>query len=166
MSLTALSPDPRGSLADYDRTLGQLALLAATTESFGRHRLDHAISILHGAMMSGQFRLYADPRGRPAAALIWARLDAEMTEEYLENGRLPNLAAWTSGPDLWLLSIIAEGPALKPVLRDIRGPLFAGDARVHVLRPSPGGERRVVAFTREGVRLLRKLPPARDATPA
>lgn len=162
MALSIRSADPRTNPDDYDRALGQLALLAATTRSFGRHRLDHAVSILHGALMSGQFRLYLDTAGRPAAALIWATLNEAMAEEYLKTGRLPNEAAWTSGPDLWLLSIIAEGPALKPVLRDAFGSLFRRDKRAFVLRASRSGGRRVVEFTHDGARVVRRLPPAEE----
>lgn len=150
--------DPRTDPDAYDRNLGRLALLAATTRSFSRHRLDHVISILHGALMSGQFSLYLDEAGRPAAALIWALLDEEMAETYLDTGRLPNVAAWSSGPDLWLLSVIAPGEALKPVLKHAFGELFKSHDRAFVLRPSPGGERRVVEFTRKGARVVRKLP--------
>ncbi len=150
--------DPRTDPDAYDRNLGRLALLAATTPTFSRHRLDHVISILHGALMSRQFSIYLDEAGRPAGALIWALLDEEMAETYLDTGRLPNAAAWTSGPDLWLLSVIAPGEALKPVLKDAFGALFKGHDRAFVLRPSPGGERRVVEFTRKGVRVVRRLP--------
>ncbi len=161
--LTHLDANPRENPADYDRDLGKLALLAATTSSFGGYRLDQAISILHAALVTGQYRLYVDENERPSAALIWAFLDEEMTEEYLVKGRLPNVAAWTSGPDLWLLSIIAKGGHVRQLVKDIEGELFAGHDPIHVLRPSRHGDRRVVAFGRDGkVRILRKLPPIRE----
>lgn len=161
--LIHIDANPRENPADYDRDLGKLALLAATSSSFGAYRLDQAISILHAALMTGQYRLYVDAKGRPSAALIWAFLDKGMAEEYLSKGRLPNVAAWTSGPDLWLLNIIAPGGHLRQVIKDIEGELFAGHDLIHVLRPSRHGDRRVVAFGRDGkVRILRKLPPIRE----
>ncbi len=161
--LTYLEANPRENPAEYDRDLGRLALLAATASSFGAYRLDQAISILHAALMTGQYRLYVDANERPSAALIWAFLNDEMTEEYLEKGRLPNIAAWTSGPDLWLLSIIAQGGHYRQVVDDIRGDLFADHDTAYVLRPSRHGDRRVVAFGQDGkVRILRKLPPIRE----
>ncbi|KUF11978.1 toxin-activating lysine-acyltransferase [Pseudoponticoccus marisrubri] len=162
MNLTAETSDPRRDPDAYDRNLGRLALLGATTATFGRHRLDHAVSILHGALMTGQFRIYLDEAGRPAGALIWAMLSEEMAETYLETGRLPDVAAWTSGPDLWLLSIIAQGPVVKQVVQDAFGPLFRAHERAFVLRPSKRGDRRVVAFTRDGVKVVRRLPPVRE----
>lgn len=162
--LTYLPANPRENLAEYDRDLGRLSLLAATTPTLGCYRLDHAISILHAALMTGQYRLYLDANERPAAALIWAFLDDSMAEEYLKMGRLPNIPAWTSGPDLWLLHIIAGGGAVRQVVRDISGDLFADQNRIHVLRPSRHGDRRVVAFNRGGkVEILRKLPPVAES---
>ncbi len=57
MALITHATDLMANPDDYDRTLGQLGLLAATTRFFGRDQLDHAVSILHGALMSGQCRV-------------------------------------------------------------------------------------------------------------
>ncbi|MDV4146544.1 MULTISPECIES: toxin-activating lysine-acyltransferase [Shimia] len=161
--LTYLNANPKENPADYDRDLGRLALLAATTPSFGAYRLDQAISILHAALMTGQYRIYLDQNERPSAALIWAFLNDEMTEEYLSRGRLPNVAAWTSGKDLWLLSMIANGGHYRQVVDDIKGDLFKDHDPIHVLRPSRHGDRRVVAFGHDGkVRVLRRLPSIRE----
>ena len=155
-----LDANPSQNPLEYDRDLGRLALLAATTPVFAGYRLDHAISILHGALITGNYRLYLDENERPAATLIWAFLNKDMTEEYLEMGRLPNVAAWNSGPDVWLLHIIAGGGAVRQVVRDIKEDIFPEHDRFHVLRPSRHGDRRVVAFNRTGkVEILRKLPP-------
>lgn len=162
MELRAVSADPSTDPDNYDRLLGQLALLGATTPTFGCHRLDHAVSTLHGALMSGQFRVYVTPAGRPAAALIWAMLNDKTAEAYLATGRLPDVAAWTSGDDLWLLSVIADPPSLKHVLRDAFGTLFKNHARAFVLRPGRHGTRRVVEFTRKGARVVRRLPGVDD----
>lgn len=153
-----LDVKPWENPGDYDRCMGMFALLGATSP-FGELKVKLAVPILHGALMSGNFRIYVGETGRPSAGVIWAYLDDEMTEFYLRDGYLPNTGAWNSGTDLWFLHVIAQGGLIKDLLRDtMTGDLFAGHDKAFMLRVGAGGKRRVVEFTRKSAKVARVLP--------
>lgn len=135
-----------------------MALLGATS-AFGQLPLTRAVGALHGALKSGNFRIYLGSNNRPSAALVWAYLSDEATEDYLNKGYLADLKAWNSGDSLWFLPVIAEGGKIKDIIDDaINSPTFASYERGHMLRVGPTGRRRIVSFTRKGVELVRTLP--------
>lgn len=138
--------------------LGKLALLVGTTEAFSQVQMEAGLSLINGALRNRTYALYQDDKGKPTAALIWAFLDEPNTDHYIRYGILPNIAAWRSGKDAWLLNVIAERGTIRAVVNDLKTNIFKDHKEVFVLRPSPDGTRRIVRFTHTGTEVVRTLP--------
>lgn len=155
--LKAVNLRPAEHAADYDTCMGMLALLGATT-SFGSLPLTRAVGVLHCALKTGNFRIYLGSNNRPSAAVVWAYLSDEVSETYVKNGYLVDIADWTSGKQLWFPHVIAEGGKAKFIIEDmVSDPMFRDFDCGYMLRASANGKRRVVAVTRTGVKLVRTL---------
>ena len=156
--LERMALSPASNTADYDRGLGMLTLLGATS-SFGTFSLSYAVAMLHGALKSENFRIYLGSNGRPSAAVIWAYLSEEAAKAYQEKAMIGNLADWNSGDQLWFLHVIAEGGKARAIIEDcVNDPLFKDYDCGYMLRASPSGRRRVVKVTRRGIKLVQSLP--------
>ena len=156
--LKTVDLQPATVRADYDTCMGMLALLGATS-SFGQLPLSRAVGVLHCALKSGNFRIYLGRNDRPSAAVLWAYLSEQVVEDYIRKGFLADAAAWNSGDQLWFPHVIAQGGQAKHIIKDlVNDPMFGGFDRGYMLRVNKTGERRVVAFTRTGVKLVRVLP--------
>lgn len=161
MQLKHKSIDANSNVETFFAQMGKFALLIGTTDAFSRIQMDMAMSLIHGALSNNTYALYEDDEGKPVAGLIWAFLDEETTEFYLEYGVMPNLDAWHSGKDLWFMNIVAEGGALKVLLKDLKVTVFKDHKEAFMLRAGPGGKRRIVRLTHSGMRVVRTLPPAK-----
>ena len=148
---------PAKNQADYDRCMGMLSLLGAAS-GFGEASLTRAVAIFHCALKTENFRIYLGSNDRPSAAVTWAFMNEAAVERYLQRGFLADIADWTSGEQLWFPHIIAEGNKARPIIADlVQDPLFEGFDRGRMLRGSQNGPRRIVAFSRRGVKLERTL---------
>ncbi|MEW9919601.1 toxin-activating lysine-acyltransferase [Marimonas sp. MJW-29] len=102
--------------------------------------------------------LYVDAKGKPTAGLIWAHLNEENKEFYCKYGLLPNVEAWRSGDQLWLLNVVANGGLIKAVFKDTMETLFKNEKEAFMIRPSPSGKRRIVRITHGGAEVVGVLP--------
>ena len=159
MQLKHKSVDANSSVETFFAQMGKFALLIGTTDAFSRIQMDMAMSLIHGALSNNTYALYEDDEGKPVAGLIWAYLDEETTEFYLEYGVMPGLDAWRSGEDLWFMNVIAEGGVLRMLFNDLKKTVFKDGKEAFMLRAGPGGRRRVVRLTHSGMRVVRTLPP-------
>ena len=163
MELQQLTVDVSVDTEAFFTQLGKFALLIGTTPQFCKVQMDLGLAMVHGALRNKSYCLYVDRAGKPVAGLIWAYLNEDMKDHYLSHGVLPNLAAWRSGRQLWLLNVVARGGLLKPIFKDTMATLFKNEQEAFMLRPSPNGQRRVVRITRRGTEIVQTLPAPNTA---
>lgn len=163
MELEQQTVDVRSDPEAFFAQLGKFSLLIATTPQFCKVQMDIGLSLVHAALMNNSCCLYVDGDSKPVAGLIWAYLDEVHRDHYLEHGILPNLAAWRSGQELWLLNVVAQGGLLKPIFKDTMATVFKEETEAFMLRPSPKGKRRIVRITRQGTQVIRTLAPSQEA---
>lgn len=165
MKLQHVSIDVANDTEAYFNQFGKLALLIGTTPAFSRVHMDIGLSLVHGALMKKTYCLYVDDEGKPTAGLIWAHLNEENREFYCKYGVLPNLDAWRSGSELWLMNVIANDGLIRPVFKDTMETLFKDEKEAFMIRPSRSGRRRIVRITHSGTEVVGVLPdiePARS----
>lgn len=93
------------------------------------------------ALQTGQYRLFYN-EGKPAGLAVWAYA-SDGAETRLASGSRLAVTEWRSGPNLWLVELIAPFGAQEAMLKDLRKTVFAGK-KFKFLRTHPDGKRETV----------------------
>ena len=64
-------------------------------------------------------RFFENENNKTCAALIWAKLSDDVTEQMIYSGRTPRPDEWTSGHNLWFLDLLAPFGHGRMVAREI-----------------------------------------------
>lgn len=87
--------------------LGKLSFLAGFCPVHRRFPGYALSALFFPAVNAGAVRFFEDENGATAAALIWARLSDEVSEQMLYQKIPPTQAEWTAGHNLWFIDLIA-----------------------------------------------------------
>lgn len=93
----------------------------------------------------GQFKVYKNSEGRLTGIVTWAYVSNENDRRLREIGATPPMDAWSDGPNLWIIDLIAPFGDAMSISRDLQCSVFA-DWRepVWALRRKPDGTVRKV----------------------
>lgn len=92
------------------------------------------------AILLEQFRLYPGPNGQPAGLILWASVSEEV-QARLENNQ-PKLAPqdWKSGPNLWLIEMVAPFGGQEEMIAEASATIFRGQPFKYQVAGSNGVE--------------------------
>ncbi|MEQ9143977.1 MAG: toxin-activating lysine-acyltransferase [Parvibaculaceae bacterium] len=91
-----------------------------------------------------QFRIFPG-KDQPLGVALWARLSDEAAERLAAGGIRLAPGDWNSGPNLWLVELIAPFGHQDKMLEDLRNTVFAGKSfRMHAI--DKDGKRQVVTL--------------------
>lgn len=95
-------PDPESLLL-----LGEVAYLSALCPRHRKWPAEVVHTALGPAVRRRQVRVIRDQEGFPRAALVWAYVSDEVHEMLRAKGGLIRPQDWDSGPNLWLIDVLA-----------------------------------------------------------
>jgi cytolysin-activating lysine-acyltransferase len=99
--------------------LGKLSFLASFCP-LHRTYPGHALaSVFIPAVNNSCVRFFENEDGATAAALIWARLDEDVSRRMLFDGVPPTSAEWAAGDTLWFIDLLAPFGHGRTVAREI-----------------------------------------------
>ena len=93
------------------------------------------------ALQQGQYRLFY-VEGKPAGLAVWGWVSDRAADRLAQGGRLA-VTEWRSGPNLWLVDLIAPFGGQESMLADLQDSALSGHA-FRYLRTHPDGSREVV----------------------
>lgn len=84
-------------------------------------------------------------QGAPAAFVSWARLSDAVAERYRSAPHQLTVSDWNSGPQVWLIDMIAPFGGAQEILKDMREKVFAGQT-IHQLVSVAAGKSEVIRW--------------------
>jgi len=100
-------------------SIGKLQFLASFCPVH-RHMPAFALArVFYPAINQGCVRFFENESGKTAAALIWARLSADVSNHMLAHRVPPKEADWVSGDTLWFLDLLAPFGQGQEIARTI-----------------------------------------------
>ena len=100
-------------------SIGKLSFLASYCPLHKTLPMGLLARFFYPAINNDCVRFFENEAGKTAAALIWARLDDEVSARMLETGMPPTEEEWTSGKTLWFLDLLAPFGHGRIVARNI-----------------------------------------------
>lgn len=93
------------------------------------------------ALQHGQYRVFY-AQGKPAGLAVWGWVSDHAADRLGQGGRLA-VTEWRSGPNLWLVDLIAPFGGQESMLADLRDSALSGYA-FRYLRTHADGRREIV----------------------
>ncbi len=136
--------------SQVQRTLTKIPLFGAVTwllmqQPAGRHTLLGELEWrVMPALILEQSKVYLK-QGAPAAYVSWARLSDAVAARYQSAPHQLALNDWNSGPQVWLIDMVAPFGGAAEVLKDLREKVFAGQT-IHQLVSVAAGKSEIIRW--------------------
>lgn len=141
--------EKKGPVYDVAHIMGQMLWLMLVSKS---HRFNFFVGDMEWLIMPPiilkQFKIYYTSENKPAAAVLWAKVNDEV-EGRLKNGqRKLTQEEWNSGESNWIIDMIAPYGQIDTILEDLQKNVFAG-SEFNFVKTTPDGKREIVTLKGE-----------------
>ena len=122
-----ISPTPANPSAPKTvaQVLGEIVWLLSQSPTHRQLFISDLEWFCMPAILLEQFRMFHGT-DRPAAVVLWAKVSDEIDQRMRAGGTRLRADEWRSGPNHWLVEVVAPFGAEAEILTDLRKSIFQG----------------------------------------
>lgn len=134
-SVLALREAPSEMAIALASQLGFVAQLAGRSHSHTPYSVAYFQSVVTPAIKQRLIKFYFGSEGQPVGYVIWAFLESDVEERFLETGQWDlHESEWKEGRSLWIVDFLVPFGHLRNVMADLRDNLFKGQNAIRYAR--------------------------------
>ena len=140
---TAATGQRKATVQQVDLVLGQIVSVLMRSPKHKHYSLADLEWLVLPAVLSGQFRIVAQPQSgapAPVGVALWANVSAETDQRLSDLSKPARLSPdeWRSGDISWLMELVCDAHLQQAILTDLRDAIFKGTPLKMRVRGSDG----------------------------
>jgi hemolysin-activating ACP:hemolysin acyltransferase len=138
-SLLKLRESPTEASIARASALGFAAQLLSRSKAHAPFSLMYLSSVVAPAIEKRLIKFYFGHEGQPVGYVIWAFLETDVEERFLETGQWDlHESEWKEGSSLWIVDFLAPYGHLSRIMKDLRDKVFKSQKTLRYSRSKNG----------------------------